>query len=276
VGNFTVRNLYKKTLLRQLYHPGPLSLGSTVVFAPHQDDETLGCGGTIIQKRRAGVPVHIIFMTDGSRSHKNLMGKEDLKALRMREARSAGRVMGVPQEHIHFLDFPNGDLKQHQSDAQRKAEELLIEIQPREVYIPSPWDFHFEHRVTALAVMAALVRLKKNKLLAMTPAVYEYPIWFWYQWPLVGLPSSDPGERSRLLKRGLRYGFGIAFLTQFRYVVSVCNVLDTKRDALAQYASQTTRLSAGTDWATLQDVGGGEFINFFFQDCEIFRPVKTI
>jgi LmbE family N-acetylglucosaminyl deacetylase len=275
VESFKVRNLYKKALLSQLHHPGPLSLGSTVVFAPHQDDETLGCGGTIIQKRRADVPVWIVFLTDGSRSHKNLMGKEDLRALRMQEARSAGRVLGVPEEHIRFLEFPNGELKQHSVTARQQVETFLTETRPSEVFIPSPWDFHHEHRETALIVMAALARLKGNPSLAWVPQVYEYPIWFWYQWPLVSLPPSDHAERYRLLKRGLRYGFGMAFLTQFRYAVSVGKVLDTKRDALAQYVSQTTRLREDADWATLQDVAGGEFLNYFFQECEVFRPVKV-
>ncbi|RPJ45199.1 MAG: PIG-L family deacetylase, partial [Chloroflexi bacterium] len=250
--------------------------GSSIVFAPHQDDETLGCGGTIIQKRRAGVPVWIVFMTDGSRSHKGLMGKEELKALRMLEARNAGQVLGVPGEQIQYLQYPNGELKQYKRKAQEQVETLLTEIRPKEIFIPSPWDFHSEHRETAFIIMAAIARLKKKRLLGRIPLVYEYPVWFYYQWPLVRLPANNPAERSRLLKRGLRYGFGMAFLTQFRYAVSVCNVLDTKRDALAQYASQTTRLNQGADWATLQDVGGGEFIKFFFQDCEVFRQVKVV
>jgi LmbE family N-acetylglucosaminyl deacetylase len=274
VGNAAFRDFYKNALLRQLHHPGPLSLGSSVVFAPHQDDETLGCGGTIIQKRQAGAPVWIVFLTDGSRSHKNSMGKEELKMLRMLEARAAGRVMGVPEEQIHFLQYPNGELKQHLGEAQKQVETLLGEIQPQEVFIPSLWDFHNEHRETALIVLAAIARLKADHRLNRMPIVYEYPIWFWYQWPMVGLPKSNPEERSRLLKRGLRYGFGIAFLTQFHYAVSVCSVLDVKRDALAQYASQTTRLGQSSDWTILQDVADGEFLRLFFQDCEIFRRVN--
>jgi LmbE family N-acetylglucosaminyl deacetylase len=248
-----------------------------VVFAPHQDDETLGCGGTIIQKRRAGVPVWIIFLTDGSRSHKNFMSKEDLRSLRMQEA-----LMGVPEEQIHFLQYPNGELGQYRAEAQKQVEMLLGEIRPQEVYLPSPWDFHFEHRITAEIILDALALLRKEHRAAPStlegersgPQVYEYPIWFWNQWPLVGLPNGNPVERSRLLKRGLRYGLGVTLLAEFRHSVSVCKVLDTKRDALAQYVSQTTRLNSSPDWATLQEVAGGEFLNFFFQDCEIFRPVK--
>jgi LmbE family N-acetylglucosaminyl deacetylase len=255
--------------------PGPLPTGSCIVFAPHQDDETLGCGGTIIQKRQAGVPVWIVFMTDGSRSHKNLMGKEEMKALRCKEAINAGKVLGVAEEQIRFLQFPNGELNRRRAEAQKQVELLLSEIRPQEVFIPSPWDFHFEHRETALIVMAALAQLNAKHIFDIPPQVYEYPIWFWYQWPMVGLPSGSSEERSRLLKRGLRYGFGLALLTQFNRAVLVREVLDGKREALAQHASQMTRLDPDANWATLQDVAGGEFIQFFFQDCEFFRPVKA-
>jgi len=45
-------------------------LGCTAtVFSPHPDDETLGCGGTIIKKKRAGAEVKIFYMTDGRKSH---------------------------------------------------------------------------------------------------------------------------------------------------------------------------------------------------------------
>jgi len=38
---------------------------SALVLAPHPDDETLGCGATILRKRAAGTPVHVLIVTDG-------------------------------------------------------------------------------------------------------------------------------------------------------------------------------------------------------------------
>src|SRR4051812_37624433 len=43
--------------------------GVTIVFAPHQDDEALGCGAVIARKRNDGGAVHVVFLTDGSASH---------------------------------------------------------------------------------------------------------------------------------------------------------------------------------------------------------------
>jgi hypothetical protein len=39
----------------------PISRESTMIFAPHQDDETLGCGGLIALKRQLGIPVKVVF-----------------------------------------------------------------------------------------------------------------------------------------------------------------------------------------------------------------------
>ena len=39
--------------------------GPVIVVAPHPDDETLGCGATIMQKLAAGTPVHVVIATDG-------------------------------------------------------------------------------------------------------------------------------------------------------------------------------------------------------------------
>src|SRR5947209_4351316 len=56
-----------------------------LVFAPHPDDETLGCGGAIVRKKRAGAVVKIVVMTDGSASHPGQIDPDELKKLRAEE-----------------------------------------------------------------------------------------------------------------------------------------------------------------------------------------------
>ena len=38
---------------------------TVVVLAPHSDDETIGCGGTLARHVECGAQVHVIFLTDG-------------------------------------------------------------------------------------------------------------------------------------------------------------------------------------------------------------------
>src|ERR1700730_8035165 len=78
-----------------------------VVFSPHPDDESLGCGGTILKKKQAGATVQPVHVSDGGGSSP-LIPRDERTAMRRQESRSAGRVLGV--DDICFLDFPDGQL----------------------------------------------------------------------------------------------------------------------------------------------------------------------
>lgn len=45
---------------------GSIKSGEILVFAPHPDDETIGCGGTIALHRARNDQVKVIIVTDGS------------------------------------------------------------------------------------------------------------------------------------------------------------------------------------------------------------------
>ncbi len=265
------RQVYRNALRKVLFHSDPLPARPAIVFAPHQDDETLGCGGTIALKRRAGLPVWVVFLTDGSKSHRGLVSADALSAMRMREARQAGQALGVAEEAIRFFSFPNGGLKNVRAEARARVKELIAELQPGEIYIPSAWDFHYEHAITNEIVLSALAQIAQQGALRQPIQVFEYPIWFWDQWPWVDLRGENVEERSRLIKRTLRYGFGLAFPAYFRYAICISDSLRVKQQALDVYESQMTRMDDSQQWKTLQDVANGDFLNCFFQDYEIFK-----
>ena len=66
-----IRERLKRALLaglhaRALRRPAGALARDAVFVCPHPDDETLGCGGTIVQKRRAGARCTIVYLTDGA------------------------------------------------------------------------------------------------------------------------------------------------------------------------------------------------------------------
>lgn len=79
-----------------------------VVFAPHPDDETLGCGGTVAKEASDGNIVHIVFVTDGRNSHKIVLGiqrnpdPEEVKAIRREDTRTVARLLGVGDDNLTF------------------------------------------------------------------------------------------------------------------------------------------------------------------------------
>ena len=90
------RRFYRRVMNRIMSELDQNALGrSAVVFSPHFDDETLGCGGTILKKKRAGADVKIVFMTDGSKSHRHLISENELKAIRASEGLAASSSLGL-------------------------------------------------------------------------------------------------------------------------------------------------------------------------------------
>src|SRR3954452_22419232 len=67
---------------------------SCIVFAPHPDDETLGCGATIHRKRANGTTVHVVIASDGRRSQKpDLVSPDEMAGIRRQEAHDACTIL---------------------------------------------------------------------------------------------------------------------------------------------------------------------------------------
>src|SRR6185369_7354153 len=81
--------------------------GKTCVFAPHPDDESLGCGGAIALLRKFDLPVNVIVMSDGTLSHPNSrkFPREALRELRETEIKTAPEILGVSAGEIAFLHY---------------------------------------------------------------------------------------------------------------------------------------------------------------------------
>jgi N-acetylglucosamine malate deacetylase 1 len=159
----SLRTLIKSSSLyteqASLCEPGK---GGVVVLAPHMDDETLGCGGTIARHVQAGAEVSVIFLTDGRHGGPGWAGMSDLERdrkqrelidIRKQEAQCAGKVLGV--RSIVFLDAE--DTRLH---LDTRVPELLRDIlgreQPTFVYLPSFLEQHPDHRAASGVLLAAV------------------------------------------------------------------------------------------------------------------------
>ena len=236
-----------------------------MVFAPHQDDESLGCGGTIILKREAGVPVKLVFMTDGSTSHSRFVGKSDLHRIRNEEALQAAGKLGLDRADVEFLDFPDSQLGESEADAVARVLKILHRCGPDEVFIPYRLDGTPDHEATNRILVSAVSQYDRPI------RVCEYPIWLWNSWPWV--PLQLPLNRGAIteVRRTIKTGCGLDILRKFRSGAFVGDKLHAKFEALAQHRSQMTQLIEGVGWPTLADVSEGEFLRCFKQDFEVFH-----
>jgi LmbE family N-acetylglucosaminyl deacetylase len=240
--------------------------GTSVVFSPHFDDETLGAGAAILKLRQRGTPVHIVFMTDGSGSHTGAMPESELAAIRRQEGLRASAALDVDAEHVTFLDYPETRLAEYCAEATRSVAQLLAEVDCRRVFVPSalePEIWSTDHLATTDIVFAALAQTGRNY------EVLEYLIWFWYHWPWV--PILGTGDVRQLLRLSWRYRFGLKALWAANVSVEIDESRTRKRRALEQHRTQMTRFTTDRPWPVLADVGRGEFLDAFFHPREWFR-----
>lgn len=150
--------------MKALYPPfrPPEELPKRVlVVAPHPDDEVFGCGGMLAWHARLGATVRIVVLSDGAAGDPDHRDQRIVET-RQRESLAAGKVLGFSD--YRFLDLRDGQLGAVPDLHERIARELE-EFQPELVYGPSPTELHADHRATARALVAALSRGPRRRVL---------------------------------------------------------------------------------------------------------------
>ena len=230
---------------------------SALVFAPHPDDEVLGCGGTIAIKVAAGARVKVVIMTDGRASHRGLIEADELVALRRSEAIKAAHELGLAATDYLFLDYEDHQLHHYHQAAVERVGGIIDHFEPEQIYIPHRRDSILDHIETNRIVREAASRSMKSITLL------EYPVWLWNSWPW----SSGAEIASRLeLAKNMA-----AIVLGCRARVDVSMKQQQKSAALNAYASQFQRRNGIPYWPVLADVAGGEFLRCFETSFEIFR-----
>lgn len=227
------------------------SIGSALVMAPHPDDESLGCGGTIAQLRALRYAVHIVFMSDGTLSHPNSVAypAERLRDLRESEAHEAMRILRVDPKACTFLRYRDRQVPAVGtpgfSEAATALASLLNRLKPSTLFMPWRRDPHPDHQASWQIGQAAL-RHTIHK-----PRVLEYPIWLWE----LGTPDDRPYPDEVQL-----------------WQVSIETVLNQRNQAIAAHRSQVTRLIDDDPTAFYLSP---ELLRHFEQPRELFLENRT-
>lgn len=195
-----------------------------LVLAAHPDDETLGVGGVIQKAVNAGAEVKIVYLTHGDQNEmsslfyqkKPLLKREDFLdsgRLRKREAIEATKLLGVPEQNLIFLGYPDfgslGIWKKHWGEKAKPYRSLLTrvnkvlykedatygryykgenvvadmaailsEYKPTQLFVPAPYDLNTDHQAAFLFLNAAYLNVKDSMgPLRQFTYLVHYPKW---------------------------------------------------------------------------------------------------
>jgi N-acetylglucosamine malate deacetylase 1 len=139
-----------------------------LVIAPHPDDETLGCGGTLCRHAEAGDHICLVFLTSGELGLKQ-HPRETAWSIRETEARTAAGILGASE--LHFLRCSDWMLGEEVSRASGLLKPIVSAQNPDLIYLPHPEEDHPDHQA-ALRVLRAALRHRRRP-----PRLRGYEVW---------------------------------------------------------------------------------------------------
>ncbi len=193
--------------------------GKTLVVAPHPDDESLGCGGTLALLAQMRVPTAVLWVSDGAASHPNskVYAAPKLANLREAEAKMALDKLGVGRRNSFFLRLPDGKLPFPDEigfdSALQGARAVLEDFAPQTLLLPWRRDPHRDHRATWQLFSGAAEGLNLQS--------FEYLVWAFERAQPQDWPQNSEASA---------------------FAVDISSVKKRKMAAIHAHASQTTHL----------------------------------
>ena len=126
---------------------------STVIVAPHPDDETLAAGGLIATQRSRQIPVTLLAVTDGEAAYPDV---PDLGRTRRMEQARAAEALGVERDAIIRLELRDSAVAESEAALADRIEACINS----DTLLVAPWqrDPHPDHEACGRAAATAASR----------------------------------------------------------------------------------------------------------------------
>jgi LmbE family N-acetylglucosaminyl deacetylase len=140
---------------------------SVVVVAPHPDDETLGCAGTLLRHIEEGDHVHWVIITDMAASTNFSQIQIDSRKLEIAEVAKRFGFRSITQLAFAPAKLTEDDKSLLIGELADKLKALAANI----VYLPYKFDVHSDHQIVADCVVSATKRFRQPSIESLF--VYE-------------------------------------------------------------------------------------------------------
>jgi N-acetylglucosamine malate deacetylase 1 len=144
-------------------------MNRVMVISPHPDDESIGCGGTVLKHVAEGDLIHVELLTSGEKGGHG-RSEDETAIIREAEAAAAAVILGVA--HVEYYRQPDGGLRVTRALASRLASRIE-EWRPHTIYVPHPAEQHADHQMAFRLLRRSLSSQNVEEL----PRVLAYEVW---------------------------------------------------------------------------------------------------
>lgn len=147
-----------------------------VIFAPHPDDEVMGCGGSILKWLEDGHDAHVVYVTDnrvlvswGMRENTVIndciedyinLNEDEIAEIALKEADEAARAFGFPDNNVHFLKIHDQDAMNKIDLCVRLVKDIIKDAD--KLVLPGDINNHPDHKATHIMAKNAAKSLNLN------------------------------------------------------------------------------------------------------------------
>ncbi|MEK5483878.1 MULTISPECIES: PIG-L deacetylase family protein [unclassified Viridibacillus] len=119
-----------------------------IIVTPHPDDETLGCGGTLLKYKKENHDLYWLIVTG--------MGDSFTKERKQKRQKEIDTVANMYDfKEVFQLDFPAAELDCiPMGDIVGRISQVFSKVKPQIVFTPYPGDIHSDHKVVFDATMS--------------------------------------------------------------------------------------------------------------------------
>lgn len=122
-----------------------------LVISPHPDDETLGCGGTLLKHAARDDELFWLIVTGMSAE-----AGFEMERVKRREEEIAAVSKAYGFREVIRPGFPAAGLDTvPRAGLIRRLSEAFSAVKPEAIYIPHPGDIHSDHRAASEAALSA-------------------------------------------------------------------------------------------------------------------------
>jgi N-acetylglucosamine malate deacetylase 1 len=109
-----------------------------LIIAVHPDDETLGCGGTLLKHKANGEEIHWLICTTIDKNH-------SYYEIREKEIELAAKMYNF--DSVHNLRLQTMQVDEYSmSELINQISSVVNEVKPNIIYLPFKGDVHSDHR----------------------------------------------------------------------------------------------------------------------------------
>lgn len=147
-------------------------------ISPHDDDVVLGAGLFIQLALKEKVPVYLLIVTDGTMGYCSRQQKDTIADIRRKETEECYKTLGIPQENIIWLGFPDCRLNYYRGRRPAKSDDAAVlegfsglqnsfthwirNIAPSQCFLPTSSDLHPDHRIVHEEFLISLFHAAGN------------------------------------------------------------------------------------------------------------------